>query len=149
MANNLQSYSRFALMPSNISTFGYTAEEFRSAAGAPAKEPEVGPMADVRVSETRLALAPKGSDALRLAKPSLAENPYEGPHRTLSLTRSCLTKLGSKILADLREVTAAAGKVGPLMDDSIARVQVLHTRMRDVLKMTEGVTARVLSASKG
>src|SRR5689334_4419063 len=101
--NNLVSFSRFTNLNPNIAQHGATAEELIRARGTPDPNPVLSPMASPAVAEARLALTRLGSDQLRLGRPSSpAQNPYEGPKRTVTLSRSAHTKLKGKVIQDLR-----------------------------------------------
>ena len=89
--DNFVSFKRFTSIPANIAEHGATVEEYKLAQGRPDGDPVLSPMADPVVSEARLALAPTGSDSLRLGTPASPEaNPYEGPRRTLVLSRNAV-----------------------------------------------------------
>jgi len=154
MANNPVSYQRFTALPPNIAQYGNTVEEVELQRGKPDANPVLSPMAQQRVSDVRLSLAPAGSDRLRLAIPTEPDqNPYEGPRSSLVLTRSALKKLNGNILGDLQEAiqtTDLTAETKSLMNDSIRRALVgLGEYLGSSIRLTEGVYARCIAASKG
>ncbi len=147
MADNFISYNRFTALPPNISEFGVTVEEVQLQKGAPDANPVLAPMASPRVSETRLALAPGGSDRLRLENPASPQvNPFEGPKSTLSLSRNAVKKLSSNVIADLGNVVATGANfdasMKSLMGDSLRRVNGMRDYMSHLNQMSEAVMVR-------
>jgi len=128
-------------------------EELVRSRGTPDGNPVVSPMANPAVTDARLALASVGSDRLRLASPARPEpNPYEGPKRTLILSRNAVTKLSGKIVGDLTELVRG-GSVGnddvrERMMDSIQRVTGMRDYVRHLNTLTETVVAHAVSAAK-
>ena len=103
--DNFSRFNSFTNVNPNIAELGYTAEEHRLAQGAPDGNPIHSPMAAPGVSETQLALKPAGSDRLRLGDPQQPViNPYEGPKRTLFLSRNAVAKLRGRVLQDLQNL---------------------------------------------
>ncbi len=155
MANNFDSYYRFTGLPPNIiGPAGSTLEELQLQKGSPDPNPVLSPMPEQRVASVRLALTPAGSDRLRLALPSEPDlDPYEGPRSTLVLSRSAHEKLSGAVLADLQKAVQAADltpDTKSLMNDSLRRAMVgLGGYLSDSIRLTEGVYARCLAASKG
>ena len=150
--NNLISFSRFTNLNPNIAQHGATAEELIRARGTPDANPVLSPMPSPAVPEARLALSRLGSDQLRLGRPSSpAQNPYEGPKRTVSLSRTAVTKLKGRVLTDLRalvkEGAIGAPEVRDRMDDSMLRVLALTDKIGHVNVMTDAVEANLLSVS--
>jgi hypothetical protein len=154
MANNSVSYQRFTALPPNIAQFGTTVEELELQRGKPDPNPVLSPMPEQRVTDVRLAFAAAGSDKMRLDRPSEPGlNPYEGPRSTLVLTRSAHKKLTGNILGDLQQAVQSA-ELSPetksLMSDSIRRAVVgLGEYLNSNIRLTEGVYARCIAASKG
>ena len=150
--NNLVSFSRFTNLNPNISQHGATVEELVRSRGTPDGNPVLSPMASPAVPQARLALSRQGSDQLRLNRPSSpTQNPYEGPKRTVSLSRSAVTKLKGRVLNDLRALVKdgaiGAPEVRERMDDSMLRVIALTDKIGHVNVMTDLVEANVLSVS--
>jgi len=151
--DNFVSYSRFNndITP-NIAEHGATLEELRTQ-GAPEPNPIHSPMAAPEVSNIRLALSPEGSDRLRLAGPlEPVANVYEGPKRSLALTRSFLTKLGGSVLAELKQVIPSVDMGGPAIranvDNSFLRVDAMKEFVAFVAVMTGSIDVNRLSSSK-
>ncbi len=154
MANNFISYNRFTALPPVISRFGWTAEEAESTRGKPDPNPMLSPMPSVAVPETRLALAPGGSDKLRLNTPLRPEvNPFEGPKPTLVHSRNVARKLSGNVVGEIQRLVqggaVADGNLQALMSDSIRRVAGLREFLGHLNSLTEGVYARSLATSKG
>ena len=154
MASNLESYQRFTALPTNISQYGNTVEEVTLQRGSPDPNPVLSPMAEQRVADVRLALAPVGSDQLRLGLPvEPAVNPYEGRRWNIVLMRRAHKKLTGRIFADLLDAIEEAelgDELKSLMGDSIRRALVgLGDYLGDNIRLTEGVYARCIAASKG
>ncbi len=154
MANNLESYQRFTALPPNIAKFGSTVEELALQQGKPDPNPVLSPMPEQRVAGARLSLSPSGSDKLRLALPQEpAVNPYEGPRSNLGLTRNALRKLRGKVVSGLLDAIDEAAiddEVKHLMGDSIRRALIgLGDYLDDSIRLSEGVYARCIAASKG
>ncbi len=154
MANDLVSYQRFTTLPPNNARFGATVEELQLQRGRPDPDPSLSPLPDRRISAARLALAPAGSDRLRLAVTSAPEpDPREGPRSTLALTRRALDKLSGDVAGDLQRAIPAAA-VTPesraVMNDAIRRaLEGLCEHLRTSVRLAEGVHARCLAAAKG
>lgn len=154
MPSNLVSYQRFTALPPNIAQYGATVEELELQRGKPDPNPVLSPQAEQRVADVRLALARTGSDRMRLANPAEPDvNPYEGPRSTLGLTRSARRKLGGNVLGELQQAVQAAeltAETKSLMNDSIRRALVgLGEYLGDNIRLTEGIYARCIAASKG
>lgn len=154
MANNFQSFTRFTALPPVIMRFGWTEEEAAATRGKPDPDPLMSPMAAPQVSETQLALAPSGSDKLRLTEPLQPEaNPYDGPKPTLVLSRNAVKKLSGNVVAELARLVQGGGvsdkSLQALMLDSMRRVVGLREYMDHLNRMTESIYVRSLAASKG
>ena len=152
--NNFVRFNRFTSLNPNIAQHGLTVEEFKSSQGAPEGDPIHSPMAAPSVSDTRLALVRRGSDNLRLNTPQGPEaNPFEGPKRTLVLSRNAVTKLQGRVVGELNQVVRSASitndEVRTRMLDSLARVNGLTSFVGHLNSMSESVMAHSLSASKG
>ena len=152
--NNFVSYQRFTSQPPNIAEHGATVEELVSARGTPDPDPVHSPMADQGVAAARLALSPSGSDRLRLGNPAQPDvNPYEGPKRTLNLSRGAVLKLKGQVLADLdqviREGSVATEEVRSWMSNSMQRVAALRELAEHLNSLAELAQAHSLGASKG
>jgi hypothetical protein len=151
--NNFVSFARFTSINPNIAQHGATVEELVRSRGTPDANPVVSPMANPAVTETRLALAAEGSDRLRLASPAQPDvNPYEGPKRTLFLSRNAVSKLRGKIVGDLTDLirggTVGSPDVRERMMDSIQRVTGMRDYVHHLNSLTETVVAHAVSAAK-
>lgn len=153
MADNLTSFNRFTTLPANIAAYGATVEEFELQRGQPDVNPMLSPMASPRVTAPRLALQPSGSDNYRLGEPlQPSVNPYEGPKKTLVLSRSAVQKLSGNVVSQLQatvEQIELEGNLQARMLDSIRRVVGLRDYLHEINAMTELVYVRSLAASKG
>jgi hypothetical protein len=154
MADNFLSYNRFTALPPVVMRFGWTEEEAASTRGKPDPDPVASPMASAAVSEVRLALAPTGSDKMRLRTPAQpAENPFEGPKRTLLLSRNAVKKLNGNVIGELQKLVQSGvvsdRNLQTLMLDSIRRVVGMREFMAHLNQLTEGVYVRSIAASKG
>jgi hypothetical protein len=154
MANNFLSFNRFTALPPIIMRFGWTEEEAAAARGKPEGNPWLSPMARPAVSDVRLALAPGGSDRIRLPQPATPDaNPFEGPKPTLVLSRNAVKKLAGNVVGELhRFVQGGAVEdkgLQALMLDSMRRVNGLREFMDHLNQMTETIYVRSLAASKG
>jgi hypothetical protein len=154
MANNFLSFNRFTALPPVIMRFGWTEEEAAATRGKPEGNPWLSPMAKPAVAETRLALAPGGSDKVRLPQPATPQaNPYEGPKPTLVLSRNAVKKLSGNIVGELHKLVQGGAvsdkSLQTLMLDSMRRVNGLREFMDHLNQMTESVYVRSLAASKG
>ncbi len=148
--DNFVSFSRFTSLNPNIAQHGATVEELVRARGTPDPNPTVSPMADAAVTETRLALVSDGSDRLRLANPTEPViNPYEGPKRTLVVSRNAVAKLRGQVIKDLTTLIKG-GAVGTpdlraRMADSMERV----TGMSNLIDYYNGLTESVVAHAAG
>ena len=151
--DNFVSFNRFTSLNPNIAQHGATVEELVTARGTPDGNPVHSPMANPAVSETRLALAKEGSDSLRLATPGQPKfNPFEGPKRTVVLSRNAVTKLRGKVLGDLQNLVKS-GAVGSedvraLMGDSLGRVSAMRDFVDYLNGMAELVEVNAVSVAK-
>lgn len=154
MADNFNSYNRFTALPPVIARFGWTEEEAASARGNPDPNPIHSPMAALAVPQTRLGLAPSGSDKMRLTAPaSPAQNPFEGAKPTLVLSRTAVKKLSGNVIGALQQMVQSGAvsdeSLQALMGDSLRRVVGLREFVDHLNQMTESVYVRSLAASKG
>ncbi|MBI3179338.1 MAG: hypothetical protein HYZ27_06725 [Deltaproteobacteria bacterium] len=152
MADNFISYNRFTALPPVIARFGWTEEEAAAARGKPDGDPWLSPMAAPQAAESRLALAPSGSDKMRLMQPAQPEpNPYEGPKPTLVLSRSAARKLSGNVMSELTRLVQNVDdkSLGGLMHDSLRRVAGLREYIGHLNQLAESVYVRSLAASKG
>ena len=151
MADNVTSFRRFASLPSNISAEGgLSIEEIRLNKGNPGKDPRITPMAAPRRSRRALALAPSGSDDLRLDEPyEPSPDPYEGPSSVLGLLRGATTKLGHPLLGSLRQVVDAmpTGELQHNMQGSFAAIGKLESLIGSLREMGDHIFVRMLGAS--
>jgi len=151
--DNYVSYARFTSINPNISQHGATVEELVRSRGTPDGNPVLSPMANPAVSEAQLALAAKGSDRLRLGNPIQPDpNPYEGPKRTLVLSRNAVTKLNGKVIGDLTNLvktgTVGTEDVRARMLDSIQRVTGMREFVNHLNVLSESVVAHAVGAAK-
>jgi hypothetical protein len=154
MANNFLSFNRFTALPPVIMRFGWTEEEAAATRGKPEGNPWLSPMAKPAVAETRLSLAPGGSDKVRLPQPATPQaNPYEGPKPTLVLSRNAVKKLSGNVVGELQKLVVGGAvsdkTLQTLMLDSMRRVTGLREFMDHLNQMAETVYVRSLAASKG
>lgn len=152
MADNFISYKRFTTLPVNISDFGYTKEEVELQKGAPDANPALSPLASPRIPERQLALAPGGSDKLRLNDPpNVQVNPYEGPRPAVVVLRGAMQKLSSGVFNELKSVvqTVPDGTVRGLMDDSLNRVASLNALTERTVSWMAFIESMALSTSRG
>ena len=154
MADNFISYNRFTTLPPIIMRFGWTEEEAAATRGKPDPNPLHSPMPTTAVAETKLSLAPSGSDKMRLTDPTAPQaNPYEGPKPTLVLSRNAVSKMSGNIIGQLQQLVQSGlvrdKNLQTLMLDSIRRVAGLREFMGHLNQMTEGIYVRSLAASKG
>lgn len=150
--NNSLSYTRFTALPANISDFGQTQEEIALSRGTPDANPTLNPMASPKVPEARLALAPQGSDKLRLTQPEDPEfNPYEGAKPALVLTRNAVRKLQGNVLNQLHNLIESVpdNTLQDRMEDSLRRVVGLRESIARLNDMAELVMVRTRAESKG
>lgn len=151
--DNFVSFNRFTSITPNISQHGATVEELVRARGTPDPNPTLSPMANTAVTETRLALASHGSDRLRLGNPAEPViNPYEGPKRTLVLSRNAVAKLKGQVIADLQALIRA-GAVGSAdvrarMADSMQRVAGMREFIDHLNGLSESIVAHSVGAAK-
>jgi hypothetical protein len=89
-------------LPVNIQEYLPTVEELRRAQGSPVAEPALSPMPAKPAA--MLALDPSGSDVMRMGSPAYAEDPFEGPLRTLPHSESAEAKIKSSVFMQLGEV---------------------------------------------
>lgn len=151
MADNFVSFSRFTALPTNIADFGTSAEEVRTHQGKPDKNPAASPMAAPARSRRALALAPAGSDDLRVAEPQdPSADPYEGPRSVLVLSRAGAKKLRHGVLVDLQEVVDGMPEsdTRALMQDSFSRIAAMRDLLAERNEMTENIYMRALAASR-
>jgi hypothetical protein len=151
MADNFVSFNRFTALPNNIADFGASIEELKALRGAPDKNPVVSPMAKPAQSERELALAPAGSDSLRLQQPKEpGVDPYEGPRPVWVLSRVGAKKLRRGVLVDLEQAVGdmAEGETKELMQLSFSRVNAMRDLLQDRNEMTENIYMRHLATSR-
>ena len=99
-------------------------------------------------------LKPAGSDRLRLGDPQQPViNPYEGPKRTLFLSRNAVAKLRGRVLQDLQNLVdqGAVGspEVRQRMSDSMRRVNSMCDRMAHLNAMADAIIYNTLANSSG
>ena len=151
--DNFVSFSRFTALNPNISEHGATVEELVSTRGKPDPDPVASPMASPAVSAVQLALSNEGSDRLRLAGPlQPTVNPYDGPKRTLVLSRTAVAKLDGRVIGDLQSLvksgTVGTEEVRARMLDSMQRVNGMREYVSHLNGLTESVVAHAVSAAK-
>ncbi len=151
--DNFVSFNRFTSLDPNIAQHGATVEELVRARGTPDPNPLLSPMASPGVSETRLALVNSGSDRLRLGDPTQPEvNPYEGPKRTLVVSRNAVAKLRGQVIADLQALvkSGAVGtpEVRARMTDSMQRVAGMRDYIDHLNGLSESIVAHTVGAAK-
>jgi hypothetical protein len=151
MADDALKFNRFTALPSNIAEYGATKEEFDIQKGAPDPDPVHSPMPEARITETRLALVPSGSDMTRVSRPAEPNfNAFEGPRKLVILSRQAVHKLDSPVVEQLMPAIEASNDQNLAnMKQSLRCAFGMREQSRTLTTWAEQVEYKSLSVSRG